>query len=70
MKSDTELLEASKSWTQRQRERRRREGKCAWCETPSPEHYACLAHRRKLAAQALARKRGRGTGAVSPGEPQ
>jgi hypothetical protein len=35
MKSDADLVEASKSWTQRQRERRRREGKCRFCETPS-----------------------------------
>jgi hypothetical protein len=59
MKSDADLVEASKSWTQRQRERRRREGKCAWCETPSGEHYACVEHRLRLAAQALERKRRR-----------
>jgi hypothetical protein len=57
MKSDADLVEASKSWTQRQRERRRREGKCRFCETPSGAYATCADHRVRLAAQALARKR-------------
>ena len=55
MRTEAELLEASKSWTQQQRERRRAAGLCAYCDTPS-DRYACFRHRVTLAAQMVRRR--------------